>query len=189
MTPVAQHHDPVGQRHRLDLVVGDVDHRRAEPAVQLVDLDPHLHAQLGVEVGERLVEEEDPRLAHDGAADRDALALAAGELAGLAVEELARSAGSRRRRATRARSPACGAPIVSRPKERFLRTRHVRVERVGLEHHGEPALGGRHLVHALAVDQDVAVGDLLEPGDHPEQRRLAAAGGADEDDELAVARR
>ena len=29
-------------------------------------------------------------------------------------------------------------------------------------------------------------GHLLEPGDHPQQRRLAAAGGADEDEELAV---
>ena len=44
-----------------------------------------------------------------------------------------------------------------------------------------------HLVHRLAVDQHVAVGDRLEAGDHPQQRRLAAARGADEDDELAVA--
>ena len=27
---------------------------------------------------------------------------------------------------------------------------------------------------------------VLEPGDHPQQRRLAAAGGADEDHEVAV---
>ena len=37
-----------------------------------------------------------------------------------------------------------------------------------------------------AVDRDPALGDLLEPGDHAQERRLAAAGGADEDDELAV---
>ena len=29
-------------------------------------------------------------------------------------------------------------------------------------------------------------GDLLEPGDHAQQRRLSAARGPDEDDELAV---
>ena len=84
----AQHHDAVGERHRLDLVVGDEDHGRAEPPVQLLDLHPHLHAQLRVEVGERLVEEEYPRLAHDGAADGDALALAAGKLPGPPVEQL-----------------------------------------------------------------------------------------------------
>ena len=32
--PAAQHDDPVGHGHRLDLVVGDVDHGRAQPVVQ-----------------------------------------------------------------------------------------------------------------------------------------------------------
>ena len=81
-----QHHDLVGHGHRLDLVVGDVDHRGAELLVQLGDLEPHGAAQRRVEVGERLVEEEGRGLADDGAADRDALALAAGELAGAALE-------------------------------------------------------------------------------------------------------
>jgi hypothetical protein len=49
--------------------------------VQLLDLGAHLHAQLGVEVGQRLVEQEDLGVAHDGAAHRHALALAARELA------------------------------------------------------------------------------------------------------------
>ena len=56
-------------------------------AVQAGDLRAHLHPQLGVEVGERLVEEEDLGPAHDGAAHGHALALAAGELLGLAVEQ------------------------------------------------------------------------------------------------------
>jgi hypothetical protein len=56
--------------------------------VQLLDLGAHLHAQLGVEVRQRLVEQEHLRVAHDGAAHGDALALAAGELARVAVEEL-----------------------------------------------------------------------------------------------------
>ena len=54
--------------------------------MQVADLEPHLHAQRGVEIGERLVEQERLGLAHDRAADRDALALAARELARLAVE-------------------------------------------------------------------------------------------------------
>ena len=45
--------------------------------------------------------------------------------------------------------------------------RHVRVERVGLEHHGDAALRRRHLVHPLAVEHQRAAGDLLQPGDHP----------------------
>ena len=55
--------------------------------VQARDLDAHLHAQVGVEVGQRLVEEEHLRMAHDGAADGDALTLAARKVLRGAVEQ------------------------------------------------------------------------------------------------------
>ena len=84
---VVHHHHPVGERHRLDLVVGDIDRGGADLLVHLLDLDPHLHPQLGIEVGQRLVEQEHFRIAHDGAAHRDALALAAGKLLRLAVDQ------------------------------------------------------------------------------------------------------
>ena len=56
--------------------------------MQLGDLGAGLHAQFGVQVGERLVEQEDLRLAHDGAAHRHALALTARQLARLARQQL-----------------------------------------------------------------------------------------------------
>ena len=63
---------------------------------------------------------------------------------------------------------------------------HMRVERVGLEHHGDAAIGGGDRVHRLAADQQFAGGDLLQPGDHAQQGGLAAAGRADENHQLAV---
>jgi hypothetical protein len=69
------HHDLVRHGHGLDLVVRHVHGRGREPLVQGLDLGAHLHPELGVEVGERLVEEEHLRVAHDGAAHGDALAL------------------------------------------------------------------------------------------------------------------
>ncbi len=76
-----EHDDAIGHGHGLDLVVGDVDHRRVEVFVELGEFDAHVGAQRRVEIGQRLVEQEDARVAHDGAADGDALALAAGKLA------------------------------------------------------------------------------------------------------------
>ena len=67
--------------------MGDVDHGRAKLLVQPRQLDPHLHAQLRVEVGQRLVEQEHLRVADDGAADRDALPLAAREFLRMPVEQ------------------------------------------------------------------------------------------------------
>ena len=93
----ALHHRDAGrQRHRLDLVVGDVDDGEAEFLVQLLDLDAHLGAQLGVEVRQRLVEQKELRVLHQRAPDGDALALAARELAGFAVEQGRESAAARR---------------------------------------------------------------------------------------------
>ena len=87
---VAVSHDDelVGEGERLLLVMGHVDHGGAELALESEQLDARLDAELGVEVAERLVEEEDGWFADDGARDGDALLLATGELSGVAVEEL-----------------------------------------------------------------------------------------------------
>ena len=62
----------------------------------------------------------------------------------------------------------------------------MRIQRVGLEHHRQPALG-RRIAVASAPSISIAVpGDILQPGDQAQQRRLAATRRPDEDDELAI---
>ena len=176
--------DAVAHRHRLDLVVRDVDRRHAQLALDARDLGAHLHAQACVEVREGLVHQEDPWLAHDRAAHRDALALAAGELAWLALQQLAQA-----ERLAGALDPApdLRLRLVARPQaERdVVEHRHVRVERVVLEHHRHVAPARVEIVDGLVADRDLSGGDLLEAGDHPQSGRLAAAGRADEDHELS----
>ena len=65
----------------------DVDRGDAELAHEHADLDAKLLPQRSVEVRERLVEEEHARPAHDRAAHRDALALAARELRREAIHQ------------------------------------------------------------------------------------------------------
>ena len=76
-----------GQRHRLDLVVGDKDHRRAQLLVQLGKFDPGARAQRCIQVGKWLVEQEQRRFLHDRPRDCGALALAARKLAGPAIQQ------------------------------------------------------------------------------------------------------
>ena len=182
---VAHDDDLVGHGHGLDLVVGDVDRRRAEPLVQLLDLGAHGDAELCVEVRQRLVEQEHLRVAHDGAAHGDALALAAGELA-----RIAREIGLQAEDVGRLGDALLDQLLVDPPElqreAHVVGDRHVRIERVVLEHHRDVALFRRHVVDDALADQDVALRNLLEPGDHPEQRRFSAARRPDEDDELAV---
>jgi hypothetical protein len=73
--PVAHDRDAVAHRHRLGLVVRDVERRRTHPLVQERDVGAHLHAQLRVEIREGLVHQQRVGLADDRAPHRDALAL------------------------------------------------------------------------------------------------------------------
>ena len=87
--PLVQDEQPVAQGHRLHLVVGDEQAGDPQPALQPADLGTHGEPQLGVEVGQRLVEQEQLRVPHDRAAHRDPLALSAGKLPRLALQQRA----------------------------------------------------------------------------------------------------
>ena len=65
---------------RLFEVVRHVDRRDAETVLQLAQLHAHVGAQLGVEVRQRLVEQQHRWLEHEGARERHALLLPAGKL-------------------------------------------------------------------------------------------------------------
>ena len=81
--------DLVRSRHRLALVVGDVDAGVAIGVVEPSHLEAHLLAQAGVEVGKRLVEEQRLRLDDERAGERDALLLPSGKLGGVPIGHLA----------------------------------------------------------------------------------------------------
>ena len=103
--------------------------------MQSRELAAHRHAQLGVEVRERLVHQERLRLAHHRPAHRNALALAAGELrraCGRAARRARASAATSRRVCARSRLRDL-AELEAEAE--ILADRHVRVERVVLEDH------------------------------------------------------
>ena len=62
---------------KFDLIVRDVNRRGAHLLVHALDLGAHLHAQLGVEIRQRLVEQQDPWFEHNRSRECDTLLLAA----------------------------------------------------------------------------------------------------------------
>ncbi|MEH2542427.1 hypothetical protein V1287_006361 [Bradyrhizobium sp. AZCC 1699] len=153
--------------------------------MHLLDLDPHLHAQLGVEVGQRLVEQKHLWVTHDGAAHGDALALAAGQLLRLAVDQFDDVEHARSLVDT---ALDLGLRIALQPQSErhVLRDRHMRIERVVLKHHRDIAILRWHVVDDVAADHDVAVGDIFQAGDHPQRCRLSAPRWSDQHHELMV---
>ncbi len=176
----------VSQRHRLDLIVGDIERGDAELALQRLNLEAHLHTQFGVEIGQRLVKQEDSGFANDRPAHGHALALAAGELSRLAVE-----IGLEFEHPCRLGDTGEDLRLwhigYLEPVGHVVEHAHMRIKRVVLEHHGDIAFTRLEIVDHPVADGDLTRGDGLKPGDHAQQGGLAAARRADNDDELAVA--
>jgi hypothetical protein len=63
---------------------------------------------------------------------------------------------------------------------------HVGKQRIVLKHHADLALLQRHALDALAVHLDPPGIGEIEAGNHPEQRRLARARGAEQRIEAAI---
>jgi len=113
--------------------------------MQRADFRAHLHAQLGVEVRERLVEQEQLGIAHDGAAHGDALALAARELARIASEQIVEAEDVGRLLHPLGDQRAVRLPQLQAEGHVVVHGL-VRIERVVLEHHGDVAVARRHVV-------------------------------------------
>ena len=177
--------DPVGHRERLLLVVRHVDERDADLALDPLELDLHLLAQLEVERAERLVEQQQRRPVHERPRQRDALAHAARELRGPVLGPVAERDEIERLGHALA-DLRLGHLAPPQPERDVLGHVEVLEQRVGLEHRVDVALVGRHGGDVLAVEPDRARRRLLEAGDQPQGRRLAAARRPEQREELPL---
>ena len=164
---VAHDRNPVGHGQRLALVVGDVDEGDADPSLNGAQLGAHVLAQFQVERRERLVEQQHLGLDGERARDGDALSLASREL----VHHLFALAGQgdQLEKFVGAFAPygLAGAAHLERKRD-VLPNRHQGEQRQVLENErGGPQVRA-DAGHVLALDADVALGRLQEPGDGPQ---------------------
>ena len=167
--------DLVGERRRVLEVVRDEQRRDLEPGEQLVQLGADRRLRVRVERGERLVEEQHLRVAGERAGERDALPLAAGELAGMRVREVP--------------DPEPLEVLVGRVPARVL---DVRRARSGAGRARSPGRRARRAAAPAQVDAAAASNQTSsstaiapglrphEPGDRAQDGRLAGAGRPDE---------
>src|SRR5882724_763691 len=146
------------------------------------DLEPHYFAEVCVEVTERLVEQQDLRLHHERARDRDSLLLSAREL-----PRIARLVSGELDDAQHLRHPTVAVTprntrLEAETVGHVLRDGHVGPESVALEDHRHPPALGPHdrrgRRQTALADPNLAGFGLEKTRDQPQGRRLATAGRA-----------
>src|SRR5688572_27425334 len=169
------HGDAVRHEDRLVDVVRDEEHRLA---VGLPDAEQellHQSARLVVERAERLVEEEDLRIVGERTGERCALLHAARELLRVVIfEAFEADLGDQ-----------CIGLLRCGPgsEQDIVPNAQPRKQRIGLEHHA--AIRTR-AIDRLSVEEYAPGAGGLQPGDNAKQGRLAAAGRAEQAQEVVV---
>ena len=130
--PVVEHRQPVAHGQRLVLVVRDVDEGDADLALDPLELDLHLLAELEVERPQRLVQQQHLGAVDDRPGERDPLALAARQLRRLAVA-VAASCTIASASGDTLGALAPGDAAHAQPVADVVGDSHVREERVVLE--------------------------------------------------------
>ncbi|MNZ84545.1 hypothetical protein D3C78_1033070 [compost metagenome] len=184
---VEQHH-VVGQARHLVGGVADVEHRDVQLVVQTLEVGQDLLLALEIERRQRLVHQQQARAGEQRAGDADALALAAGQALGHALEQVADA--EQLEHALPLHPPR---RLVDPAHAVFQIAPHVQVGKQAgfLEHVAERAPVRRHehaagaVLPQLAVDFQARLGGPLQAGDAAQAGGLARAGVAEQGGDAA----
>src|SRR5438876_2264778 len=188
---LVHHRDLVRKRERLGLIVGHIYRREIEIALQPLELRSHAVAQLGIEIRERLIQQQKLWLHHQGACEREALLLASRKLGGIAICQLFERYGVQYSHYPVADILLAQLPYLER-EGGVLKYVHVRPDGVGLEHHAEIApVGCNEDALLRRIDQptigfDLAGSRLLQPRNRAQRRGLAAPRGSEQREQLTL---
>ncbi len=181
----AHQHDAVAHTHRLLRIVGDDKGGGAGFAQDGQRVGTHAVAKPAVQPGEGLVHQQDAGPRNDGAGKRDTLLLAAGSFVRIGIGQVLQpDPGKRSPRLLLARPP-----VERRQAEHDVsEDGEVREQRIILEHQTDapPLRRHEHLRRSdfQTIDENTPGARHLDAGGDAQECRLAAAGMAEQRDDL-----
>jgi hypothetical protein len=184
----AEHADAVGHGEGLVLRVRDQERGHAFVLQDAPHLLRQALAQIEVEAGEGLVEQQQAGFGRQRARQRHALLLAAGQLMRIGAPFMRTQADQRQHCARAFAALAPRQPVQA--ELHVVERGQVRQQRQVLEHHADAARFRRQACagggQQALVAEDAAGQHRLEAGDGAQQRGLARAGGAQQAGDLAA---
>ena len=190
MRPAPHLDDAIAERDGIVAIVRDVHRAEVQRIVQTHELGSHHRTQLGIEAGQRLVQQQDGRIADQRACQRRPLLLAARELMRVPQSKLLNPCEIQRLLNTRGSFSRRVAPGLQNELQ-LLSDGEMRPERQVLEHKSHATAIWRDdratvLRRKAAVQQNSTAIRDVESCDRPEQRRLAGAARSKDDHEFAA---
>ena len=178
-------HDGIGHGKGFLLIVGNINKGNVHFALQALQLQLHLLAQLEVQCAKGLIQQKDLRLVHQTAGDGHALLLAAGHLADAAALE-AFQANNFQHVAHLAADGLFVHLFEPQTEGHVLEHVQVREQCVFLKNGVHRALIGRHAGNVLTFQQHFAGIGFQKTCDQTQGGGFAAAGRAQQRYELFV---
>jgi hypothetical protein len=186
---VLDDHQPVGEHHRVQRIVGDQQSAALVPGEVLAEFGAHVERRTGVQGGQWFVQQEYVGFGGEGADQRDALGLAAGQGPWSAARLVGQPHGVQPLRRLGAGEALVHA-TSAQPERDVLQRAQVVEQQVVLKHDTDrPTIGRtkhpRRLVPHLVVEADPPAGDGQQARDRAQCGGLAGAVRAEQCDHLA----
>ncbi len=179
------HDDAVGDGEGFGLIVRDVDRRLVGLALEVEDRILERVAQVAVERGERFVEEQDARVGGQDARQGHALLLAPGELRRQTLA-VAAQLDERQHLVNPLLNDILLLAFHRQPEGEVVGDGEMWKQRRRLKDEADVARVRREIGDVLIVEIDSPGARLDQPGEHPQGGGLAAAGRAEQGDELTL---
>ena len=182
---VVQNRNAVTHGQSFGLVVGHVHGGDAQLTLQRSNLGTGLDTQLGVQVGQRLIHEEDLRLTDNCTAHCHTLTLTTGKClrltiqVGLQVEDACCFLNA-------LSNLSLGGACDLQCEAHVLANGHVRVQSVVLEDHCDVAVLRLYVGDVLIANEDTAGVHVFKTCEHSQGRGLATTGRTDENQEFTI---
>ncbi|VEA09363.1 Uncharacterised protein [Salmonella enterica subsp. enterica serovar Sanjuan] len=165
--------------------MGDVDRGELVLPLEFLDFKTHAFTQLGIEVGERFIEQDHVRAGDHRPGQRYALLLSAGELGGH-LQPLALQPHLLQRFRQPGLLFADGDFFLLQAKADVVRHVEMRKQRIGLETHGGVAFFRRQGVNRFIANQNASAVRLMKAADHFQQGGFTAAARPEQGHELPL---
>ena len=185
---LAHHHHPVGNFHRLFLIVGDEHAGKFQLFMQLTQPAAQLFTHLRIQRAERFIQQQNLRLYRQGARQRHALFLTTGQLRRIAIRQVSQlhhlqqfgHFGFNRRGVG-----SFAARQHGQAKGDVIEHRHMAEQRIVLEDEAHFTVAGVHPADVGTVEADMTAGLMLQTGDNSQQGGFSGARGPQQRNHLS----